>query len=176
MGKATKYAIEQALIELCRTTPFGKIKINTICEKADISRQTFYNHFKDKYDIVAAIYLRDISSEEAESGYYSLALMRKGLNTLWDRRDFYRNVLNGREQNDLYNFIADYTININIKWIAERQKRALTMQEKYEIIYCAYGYIGSLFEWLKGNIDYTPDEFAEIEYKTFPPITTSVFQ
>ena len=34
-----------------KSTPFEKMTVSSICEAAGINRQTFYRHFKDKYDV-----------------------------------------------------------------------------------------------------------------------------
>ena len=48
----TKLKMIDALTELCRTKPFDQITIKDICEKADISRNTFYYNYKKKDDIL----------------------------------------------------------------------------------------------------------------------------
>ena len=41
-----------ALLELMKTTPYDKITVRDICRKADLSRQTFYNLFQSKEEIL----------------------------------------------------------------------------------------------------------------------------
>lgn len=45
-----KLRIVRAIVDLGDAIPFSKMTVRDICEKAEISRQTFYRHFKDKYD------------------------------------------------------------------------------------------------------------------------------
>lgn len=52
----TKKALAHGLKELMSETSFEKINILDICNKCDMSRQSFYYHFKDKYDLVSWIY------------------------------------------------------------------------------------------------------------------------
>lgn len=42
----------QALLSLMDNTPYSKITVKNICNKADLSRQTFYNFFETKDDII----------------------------------------------------------------------------------------------------------------------------
>ena len=53
----TKKEILKALIEITEETEFEKVSVRQICEKASMSRQTFYQYFKDKYD--AAYYITE---------------------------------------------------------------------------------------------------------------------
>lgn len=41
-----------ALLALMETKPYPKITVKDICQKADLSRQTFYNFFETKDDII----------------------------------------------------------------------------------------------------------------------------
>ena len=41
-----------ALLSLMETSPYSKITVKDICQKADLSRQTFYNFFETKDDII----------------------------------------------------------------------------------------------------------------------------
>ena len=44
--------LADSLIALMREMPYEKITIQLICKKADLSRQTFYNFFNTKEDII----------------------------------------------------------------------------------------------------------------------------
>lgn len=42
----TKQVIKDSLMELLRTTPIEQITVKALCEKAEINRATFYNHYE----------------------------------------------------------------------------------------------------------------------------------
>ena len=50
----TKQALANGLKELMAVHPFEKISIGQICDKCHMSRQSFYYHFKDKYDLIVS--------------------------------------------------------------------------------------------------------------------------
>lgn len=52
----TEEAIRQALTELLGTTPFEKISVRMISEKARIAKGTFYLHYEDKYKLARTLY------------------------------------------------------------------------------------------------------------------------
>lgn len=54
------------------------------------------------------------------------------------------------------------------EYIFMHSKTPLSAEQNYQIIYCSYGYIGCIFEWIMGNLNYTPEELAEIELNSFP--------
>jgi AcrR family transcriptional regulator len=43
------------MAELLQERPFEQITVQAILERADIGRATFYNHFRDKLDVVDAV-------------------------------------------------------------------------------------------------------------------------
>lgn len=47
----TKREIVSALSSLSAEVPFEKVTVTQICERAQLSRQTFYQHFQDKYAV-----------------------------------------------------------------------------------------------------------------------------
>lgn len=56
MAISMKQLLAQSLLTLCKTTPLTSITIQQLLDDTGISRQTFYNHFKDKQDLIQYIY------------------------------------------------------------------------------------------------------------------------
>lgn len=44
--------MEQAMLDLMNQTPFEKITVRLLCEKAEVNRSTFYAHYTDIYDMI----------------------------------------------------------------------------------------------------------------------------
>lgn len=44
--------MKRAMLETMNTTPFDKITVRLICEKAGVNRSTFYAHYADIYDMI----------------------------------------------------------------------------------------------------------------------------
>lgn len=55
----TKHCILNATLELCATASIERVTVKDICERAGVSRQTFYLRFEDKF-AVAMWYLRSL--------------------------------------------------------------------------------------------------------------------
>ncbi len=58
----TRKLLSRALFELLETTPYEKISVLDICERAMVHRATFYNHFEDKEHLLE--YTIDTIKEE----------------------------------------------------------------------------------------------------------------
>ncbi|MGX6970627.1 dihydroxyacetone kinase transcriptional activator DhaS [Vagococcus bubulae] len=57
----TKKVIAYSLKDLLKTTPYQKISIKDIMSNAEYRRQTFYDHFTDKEDLIIWIYQQELT-------------------------------------------------------------------------------------------------------------------
>ena len=55
-----KRVLASTLKEMAGKKSLSKITINDLTQACDVSRQTFYNNFKDIYDLVEWIYLKEV--------------------------------------------------------------------------------------------------------------------
>ena len=94
-GYETKMRIVAAMVKLGETATFDELTVEGICQEVAVSRQTFYNHFADKY--AAAEWYnnqvsRDFYNQESEQmlfGEITLDMLRR----VYEERDFYRLIL-----------------------------------------------------------------------------------
>lgn len=71
-AKQSKELLADALAQLISTKKYTQISIKEVCEKAQVSRQTFYNLFDSKDDILR---------------YYLEATMKTMFASLWQKQD-----------------------------------------------------------------------------------------
>lgn len=82
--------IADTFIQLITETPLEKISVKDIAAKCGISRQAFYYHFSDIYDIIKYFFLREIEKafadysdiESWQTGYMRLLKWAKDNKTL----------------------------------------------------------------------------------------------
>ena len=48
--------IGNALLEMCKTRPLASITVKEILDETGVSRQAFYNRFRDKNDLIEWVY------------------------------------------------------------------------------------------------------------------------
>ena len=56
----TSEVIENAFKEIVLNMPYGDITVKLICDRANVSRKTFYCHFQDKEDIVRSLFTKHV--------------------------------------------------------------------------------------------------------------------
>lgn len=58
----TKQLLKNALLDMLASQPLEKIRVQALCSKAQVNKTTFYNHYRDIYDLYKEI-LRDFFQE-----------------------------------------------------------------------------------------------------------------
>ena len=110
--------IEEAMLALCSEKPLAKISVGDIQKKSSVSRQTFYNHFRDKNDFIHQIYLDRIitnwKSADSDIDYYA------SLINVFERyaryHNFLKQALSQNDQNCLRDFMIEYCKQFDLKW------------------------------------------------------------
>ncbi len=170
MINKTSELIAQVLVELAKTKEIEKIQVVDICLRAGCSKQTFYNHFRDKYDVVSWLFSKSAYRiDPSGECYYSVENLESALQAIWDHRDFFRVAFISEGQNSLYEYIVRRDMEFN----GEIMLRAFHLEKLDEqmiflLRYHIYGCLGYVTEWLKSDTPVTPKELAELEYRYMP--------
>ena len=99
MRDRTKELFAAAMEEMLAETPLSKVRVGDLCQRAGAGRQTFYYHFRDKYDVVAWIFERDYRLAEEDAGLGNAqGVVTDALERMWERRAFYREAFEGRSR------------------------------------------------------------------------------
>ena len=168
----TKELFARALEDMMRTTPLEKIRIKDLCDRCGAQRQSFYYHFRDKYDLVACIYFMDYAAAlEATGGSYDIEHAIGILRRLKDKQSFYKKAFSDKSQNA----ISQYIFNFYVQQGTDIVKRYLAVDTLdvatvYAIKSHAYACVGHTVEWLQGQTAYSPEEFARLQYLFMPPV------
>ena len=105
----TKRLIANGFKALLLRYPFEKISIMMITNEADIRRPSFYNHFQDKYDLLAWIVENDVvlpAAEPLRAGNGTLAL-RTIFSGIIEDAAFYRKAFAVTGQNGFEDSFVD---------------------------------------------------------------------
>ncbi len=97
-GSSTKERISKAIKDLTGRKSFHKITINDIASECGMTRENFYYHFRDKYDILNWIFLKEVAEPIAPTGDF-IMWMEELILCVSAGRGFYVRVLHdeGRE-------------------------------------------------------------------------------
>lgn len=159
----TKQLIMDAAKEIGRTHIVEEITVSEICKSCDISRQTFYTHFKDKYDLLGQIYSQTITSvmeTEIDTRPWS-RIIGKMLENVKKDKEFYLHALKFKGQNALTDNMFFYIYTGYLHEIEHRSGKEIQDPELlYAIRYNAYGGAGCMLDWIYNGMKEDPYEVA----------------
>ncbi|MBQ9157653.1 MAG: TetR/AcrR family transcriptional regulator C-terminal domain-containing protein [Eubacterium sp.] len=172
MADYTKWRFADTLLNLMEQRSFKKITVKDICVGAGEKRQTFYYHFRDKYDLVTWIYYQDaqktIDQYPGESWDY---VLEKIFEKMDQRRAFYKNAFSETGQNALIDYMVEHDILI---YKDKLKKLLIDPDTEKEIIfaieYHAYACAHLTKQWLTKETGLSAEKMAARMYQNMPNV------
>ena len=113
-----KKIISLALLKLCQQQSLQSITISQLLKETGVSRQTFYNHFKDKNDLICYIYdtfiIPDFTHVHTKINFYESLL--KTFENIKKYHYFMKQACQIEGQNCLKDYIMDHCQQFDLKW------------------------------------------------------------
>ena len=104
----TKIALANSLKKLMNTTPFERITIIDICGSAGISRRTFYQHFRDKFELLNWMFFKDYTEQNGRGRTENIwGIYLNTCRYIYKDRSVYKNALGVKGQNSLRAFFTE---------------------------------------------------------------------
>lgn len=154
-NRITKETFARALKELLKERPLTKISVKDITEQCELSRNAFYYHFKDKYELINWIFyddmLRNVNSFNDPS-----KLTDSFVNVcqcLYGEREFYFACFQYMGQNSLFETLHElyyelWKMNLDTRYMESSVKLS---EEELELMakLNAYALVGIITDWVK---------------------------
>lgn len=165
----TKGMFADELEAMMDAMPLSKVRVRDLCARCGVERRVFYYHFKDKYDLVAWMYERDYALASEVGSPYSEELYAEAHRRLWMRRGFYRRALEEDAQNSIGRYLLEFSIAAN-EAVLKRHLGVpvLSREHAFEARHFAHGNVGVVVDWLRGNIEATPEQLAKSMFAAMP--------
>lgn len=162
MKNQTKKIFAKEMEREVALKPISEITVADICKKCGASRQAFYYHFKDKYDLLAWIYMQDFAFSIKQAGNLDRDTLVQMFQRMESRSSFYRNVFSDHSQNNLLDYIQEYDTNFLLKILKEQYHADTTSNElQIAVKYHSYGMTGLIRDWLSGKIRQKAEQLAD---------------
>ena len=176
-GERTKRKIALAFKEVLETSSFERIAVTDITDKARISRQTFYNHFLDKYDLVNWIYQQLLISTTRRIGIdltWEQAVRAK-LETMKRNREFYARILSVKDIEGLFNTEAKIVYDYYQSNLARLVGKNLNELESYSLMVYCHGATRMTAEWICSGATMSVDMVVVANKVALPPFAQKIF-
>ena len=156
----TKGKMAEAFKELVCKKSFQKITISDIAKESAMTRENFYYHFRDKYDLVNWIFYVDfIERMEWSSCRNEWDMLEALCSHFYRERLFYQNALQVEGQNSFREYfcgmLRPVLILLTQNLVEEGRKK------EFYIAFLCEGVLGELVYWLREGSKITPEEFVE---------------
>ena len=175
----SKRALRMALIELATERGMDGFTVNDLCERADLNRGTFYNHFKGKDDLTLTLQqefmdeigrFRDRMQELTLVDLAKIKVTRRPLPVLVELFDYLR------EQSDLLGAMLGPTGDAKFcqqlrdglcadlirGLLHERYRRDPTPFVEYYIAFYSAAYLSVITRWLQTGMRESSEDMARI--------------
>ena len=161
----TKKLLYETLEDLMKNQAFEEIKVSDICTHAMINRSTFYAHYTDKYELLAA-YINDLKNSLASeleknqniqnSKEYYLEMIKLLLDHIEQKKDTYVSIMVHNRNSITIDILYDVINKDIMKQIKENKIDSIPS----DII--SKFYLGAVFnvclEWLKHDSKYSKQD------------------
>ena len=172
IAQRTKSLLAESLRQLAKFKPVDKITIKELTQNCGLTSPTFYNHFRDKYDLMAWIYNQRVeeSMKNFGDGDSFEDVIRKWMEIILEDENFYVNLLkHAVGQNSFRYTTNDHAINLLADWIKFRHGLD---ELSPEIFFCLRFYMRALSEfindWILDGWECSPSEMAKFFVTALP--------
>lgn len=158
-SQITKWALSGAMKELMAERPMDKIKVGDIAERCNMNRQSFYYHFKDKYELVNWIFytefFADIKKSFSKSGW---EVIEKMCQFFYENRSFYSNALQVKGQNSFSEYFHEVLHPLVLAYFADIF--ANDPNQEFYATFFADSIRVTITRWLLEGAKIPPEEFV----------------
>ena len=165
MAINVKNLIVNALLELNQTIPLEKITTKQILAQSEVSKQTFYNHFIDKNDLIQYIYLHviipDYNEIDPDLNFRDSLLV--SFENMQKYGKFMKEALLMEGQNNLRDYIYNHCKEFDLKWHQELYgKKKMPEALRFATEYHALASSSMTFSWILSDFPVSAKEMADM--------------
>lgn len=165
MAINVKDIIASALLELCEIKSLETLTIKQLLEKSGVSRQTFYNHFIDKNDLIQYVYNKKIITDFHDNNinisfYDSLVVAFENMKKY---HSFMKQACLMEGQNCLKDYISNHCKEFDLKWHQELYgDKAMPEALKFATEYHATASSSMTLSWILSDMPVSCEEICKM--------------
>ena len=168
-----KAILANALLTLCKTKPLDEIKVSDLIDYTGISHQTFYNHFRNKNELIYWVIKEYIvvTSNPLRPPTDCYENMIHFYSVMLENKRFIKQASKLTGPGCLEDCLHRFSYNWYIQYI----RICLNVQELepemlFAIRYNSYAFIGSTMEWIATGMQMPPEQMARYRIECTPRI------
>ena len=161
----TKAMIAGTYLQLVQHGNVDKITVKALIDACHISRQTFYYHFRDIYDLVEWACIEDAS--KALQGKKTYETWQEGLLQIFEavleNKPFILNAYRCISREQMERFLYQLTYGL-IRGVVEEQSRGTAVSEEDKSFiaeFYKYSFVGVMLDWIRQGMTADPRVLTE---------------
>ncbi len=172
MADRTKLWIAESLKRLLVEKRLEDIRVTEICREAQIERATFYYHFRDKYDLMAWIFVQ----ASVQVDLLSVESMTRALKRMRKDKAFYKRAYEDNSQSPMVEYILEYYVAQYSDIVKEKLgTETLDEQMLYSIRLYTYGTLGMTQEWVLKDATVPAETYISMMVRSMPEPLSAIF-
>lgn len=177
----SKKVLSQALIKLCETKPLDDVTVTEITQMANMTRQIFYYHFVDKYELAKWIHLVDYYEYVMEQKEPKKVLKWTEFSYEWilvikNHRKFYRNVYRSSKAKEFQHIMENHIYNFYVYAFHYILNGELSGELEFIIKLYTIGSRTMINEWIYKGMQISVEELCSLLFRAMPTELQVVLQ
>lgn len=165
MSIDVKKILANALLNLCQKQSLQSITVSQLLKETGVSRQTFYNHFKDKNDLICYIYdtyiVPDFDEHHMDIDFYESLLQT--FQNIKKYHKFMKQACQIEGQNCLKDYIVEHCQQFDLKWHQNLYgSDSMPDDLKFATIYHANASSSMTLSWILSNMPVPCEEIVDM--------------
>lgn len=165
MSIDVKKILANALLNLCQKQSLQSITVSQLLKETGVSRQTFYNHFKDKNDLICYIYdtyiVPNFDEHHMDIDFYESLLQT--FQNIKKYHKFMKQACQIEGQNCLKDYIVEHCQQFDLKWHQNLYgSDPMSDDLKFATIYHANASSSMTLSWILSNMPVPCEEIVDM--------------
>lgn len=165
MAIDVKKMLAEAILKKCEEQPLESITIKDLLQETGVSRQTFYNHFLDKNDLIQYVYdhyiVPDFDGQSEMVHFYTSLL--KTFQNIEKYHCFMKQACMMEGQNSLKDYIYEHCRDFDLKWHqALYGPTPMPESLRFATIYHATASSSMTLSWILSDMPVSCEEICQL--------------
>lgn len=177
VSEKMKYKLANAMKDLLVHTPVDKITVKQIVDQCDVTRPTFYRHFKDKYDLINWYFDKLVlqSFEQIGMGHTVGESLTQKFEFIVNEKVFFTEAFRSDDRNSLKEHDFELILQFYQDLIGRKTSRPLGEDLQFLLeMYCR-GSIYMTVKWVLTGMKDSPAKMSKKLVEAMPPRLAAVF-
>lgn len=167
MSNITERALSQVFMNKLRDKPLDKITVQELTEECDLTRNTFYYHFKDVYDLLAYVFTTELNRLQKK---YVLnndwqGGLEEGMKYLYAHKKAVRNIWDTIRKDEIIKYIYQVSHNHAMVIVSLQSKSlGINLFDEIKVIVAEFyrdALVGNLINWISDDMKAEPKKLAK---------------